>query len=150
MNYVHSSTGWNAMLHILDEEREPDADWPYPHGRCGRSFVRAVVSDEPVDMRLCADCFDLDDAPEALNVVYFVRDRRGLIKIGTTRYRDRRVRQLKGELLAWLLGDVRTEHALHLAFAHHRHQGEWFRAGDDLLDFIARVREETQPEAQAS
>jgi hypothetical protein len=138
MRYGYSPTNWNPMLHVVEREANDSDDWPYATFRCGRSFTTATVVDNWVDIRPCPGCFDIP--PEAFHVVYLAQDARGLIKIGTTRYRDKRVRAVKAELLAWLPGDVRTEAALHQVFAHLRVTGEWFRPEPDLLAFIDRVR----------
>jgi hypothetical protein len=77
--------------------------------------------------------------------VYFVRDDvLGMIKIGTTAgHPDKRLADLrKGSPvpltpLGMVGGGTKVEHAMHVKFAHHRSHGEWFRPGQDLLDFIA-------------
>jgi hypothetical protein len=77
--------------------------------------------------------------------IYFVeavgQDR---IKIGKADDPETRVRQLQTgsavelRLLAVTLGQPSLEAELHAAFANDRIQGEWFRASNELRDYIAR------------
>ena len=75
--------------------------------------------------------------------IYFLRnDKTGDIKIGTSRriqYRcDAVTREIKSPttLLGQIDGKRDKELELHRQFAHLRIEGEWFKPGDDLLDFI--------------
>lgn len=88
---------------------------------------------------------DLKPKPKT-NVVYFVRATGlDLIKIGTTDTLTKRVDALRAaspaplELLKHIAGDVRRETTIHRQFKHLRSHGEWFRATDELVAFIAEV-----------
>lgn len=80
----------------------------------------------------------------ARGYVYFVQaEANGLIKIGTTsNHPDKRLAELRTVSpvplipLGIVAGNERVERAMHLRFAHHRAHGEWFRPGQDLLDFV--------------
>lgn len=72
--------------------------------------------------------------------VYFIRfnDR---IKIGYSTNVKRRLESLPHhEVLAVIPGTTEEERRCHAAFAHLRDIGEWFRIGQDLLDFINDVK----------
>jgi hypothetical protein len=76
-------------------------------------------------------------------VIYFIRrPDDGSIKIGTTELLSARLGQLKAQhpgdltVLGVISGSYADERALHDRFAHLRGDGEWFRAGDDLMEFI--------------
>lgn len=74
------------------------------------------------------------------SVVYFARfgDR---IKIGTTtNLKQRRAEIPHDEWLLSVSGGRREEQQLHVAFAHLRVVGEWFRIEPDLLTFIEELR----------
>lgn len=72
---------------------------------------------------------------------YFVR-RGDLIKIGHSGAPKQRVKALgKGiKVLAIVLNTVIGEGAAHRKFDHLRHEGEWFRADPELLEFIETIR----------
>ncbi len=81
--------------------------------------------------------------------VYFVRDKRGLIKIGFTVGNIQRIRgygsSIPGgvEVLAIVyVSDMRDEAAYHKRFASSRVNGEWFRPTPDILAEISRIRSE--------
>jgi len=83
-------------------------------------------------------------APFIGDVVYFIEAPSArLIKIGTSRYVDGRIRTLRSgspvalRLLGCVAGNVDAERELHGRFAKLRKHGEWFRATDDLRRFIA-------------
>jgi predicted DNA-binding transcriptional regulator AlpA len=75
--------------------------------------------------------------------VYFIRAGQGAIKIGIARDPRKRLFELQVgtsdelRILHTIPGTEDTERALHERFAHLRLRGEWFRAGFDLLRFIA-------------
>lgn len=87
-------------------------------------------------------------------IIYFIQaiDTNGPIKIGSTNNIQRRLPQLRMAspvpltLLKFIEGDETTETKIHLYFSHLRLHGEWFRATDELLDFISSPRE--LPEVQ--
>lgn len=79
--------------------------------------------------------------------VYFLQaGEGGPIKIGVATNPMTRARELQTgnheqlTLLAWSPGDQANEHALHQRFAHIRLRGEWFRADQQLLSFIAGIQ----------
>ncbi|MNZ49452.1 hypothetical protein D3C78_672210 [compost metagenome] len=78
--------------------------------------------------------------------VYFARNAQGLIKIGSSLAVDGRLDTLgkaAGEELELLLvqrGSLALEKMLHEHFADLREQGEWFRAGPELEDYIESLR----------
>jgi T5orf172 domain len=86
--------------------------------------------------------------------VYFTRaTSTGLIKIGHTARPEDRARELRGangddlETLAVIRRAGRAhEQRLHERFAHLRHHGEWFRPGQELLDFVAELTRAVTPE----
>jgi Meiotically Up-regulated Gene 113 (MUG113) protein len=76
--------------------------------------------------------------------VYFVQNERtGLIKIGTTKNVEHRIKQLCSEykanatLLGFVWGRFTLEAELHRRFAAYCERGEWFAPSDELLTFIA-------------
>jgi hypothetical protein len=88
--------------------------------------------------------------PRGEGFVYFVQTG-GLIKIGFTASVTRRMNELKPERqLALMPGTHRDEHRLHAAFAHLRHDGEWFRAEPDLLAYIDDVQRQQQDDGEAA
>ncbi len=87
-------------------------------------------------------------------MIYFIQrhpvamheDGGGPIKIGYTANLRTRLNDLRcaspDELfvLLTLHGDKKDEKALHLEFEEHWIRGEWFRAHDDLYDYISEAR----------
>lgn len=77
--------------------------------------------------------------------VYFIADEQGFIKIGFSTNVRARLSSLSTstrqrlEVLATVPGTIRDEADLHRRFAHLHARGEWFRAGDDLRNYIAEV-----------
>jgi hypothetical protein len=93
--------------------------------------------------QLCGDY--IPTRREALDMlppmVYFVRMPDGIIKIGHSGNLGQRINALGGELLAFKPGDRADERSHHERFAHLLERGrEWFRPGDDLLDYINELR----------
>lgn len=75
-------------------------------------------------------------------MIYFVERADGLIKIGKAKDYRRRVGQLQSEygrlkIRGLVEGDYSEERKLHRQFANLRIIGEWFRADESLLHFIA-------------
>lgn len=75
--------------------------------------------------------------------IYFIRDNMTqLIKIGQSSKPNLRLANLKQEtghdleILCTIAQPVPIEALLHFKFAHLWQHGEWFRAGDDLLELI--------------
>lgn len=74
--------------------------------------------------------------------VYFVKNTKGLIKIGSTMTVIERIKQLETgaseelTLLAQIDGSTATEAALHRRFAEYRVHGEWFSPGESLVTYI--------------
>lgn len=74
--------------------------------------------------------------------VYFIR-KGDLIKIGYSTFPTQRFKALlPDEVLVVIPGTMRDEQRCHLAFAHLREHGEWFRPGPDLLSFIEDLRQQ--------
>lgn len=74
--------------------------------------------------------------------VYYIR-LEGRIKIGTSSNIKNRFQALPWDTVELLeIGNEAEENLRHAQFAHLRIQGEWFKADPELLDFIARRREE--------
>lgn len=77
--------------------------------------------------------------------VYYISDNNGLIKIGISTNVNKRLAALQtghGHTLALVAshpGTTTDEAELHQRFTHLRERGEWFRAGDDLLDHLASL-----------
>lgn len=80
---------------------------------------------------------------ERQRIVYYVRRPDGAVKIGTTWNLKTRMQAFRNvnqvELLAWHTGGQCAEAALHRRFKHLRLDGEWFEAGQDLVDHIRYV-----------
>lgn len=82
----------------------------------------------------------------AASLVYYVRrESDGLIKIGTTGRVDRRMATLEHDhgplqLLLTHDGDRAAEERMHARFADWRAEGEWFRPGRPLLEFLDASR----------
>ena len=77
--------------------------------------------------------------------VYFIRNG-SYIKIGISENPQARLdalqtsSPLKLELLDYIPGGRKLENKLHKKFKHLRESGEWFRAEQDLVEYIARGR----------
>lgn len=76
-------------------------------------------------------------------MIYFLVDSYRNIKIGFSQHVPSRIRNLQAAhpqplyLLATESGDERYEGDLHHRFRHLQIRGEWFRAGDELIQYIA-------------
>ena len=74
--------------------------------------------------------------------VYFVKNTKGLIKIGSTMTVMDRIKQLETgaseplTLIAHLDGSTKRESELHRRFAEYRVHGEWFSPGSSLVSYI--------------
>lgn len=79
-------------------------------------------------------------------MVYFIRNSRGSIKIGSSMSVEDRLHQLEtgaGErldLLAAAPGSFGAERELHARFAGLREHGEWFSPGPELLAYIEQLQ----------
>lgn len=74
--------------------------------------------------------------------VYYIR-LEGRIKIGTSSNIKNRLRDLPWDTIELLeIGNEVEENLRHTQFAHLRIQGEWFKADQELLEFIDQRREE--------
>ncbi|KKK73358.1 hypothetical protein LCGC14_2894630 [marine sediment metagenome] len=81
--------------------------------------------------------------------VYFAQRRKGgLIKIGWSRSVPARVRVLKAKLLGSIKGERSAEKATHKEFAHLKVRGEWYRATEELLEYIRTEAQEHTPDAE--
>lgn len=79
------------------------------------------------------------------SIVYYVRRKDGMIKIGTSRVAARRLEEIAREhgsliLMAFHTGARAEESATHRRFKALRAEGEWFRPALPLLEHIAEVR----------
>lgn len=84
------------------------------------------------------------DGKDALSVVYYIQFQ-NLIKIGkSSDLRNRMVGLPWDSILLTEPGSYKKEHERHEQFKHLNHQGEWFKAEPDLLDFIARRRKDLE------
>jgi hypothetical protein len=80
-----------------------------------------------------------DPSRRAGGLIYFIR-LGNRVKIGFTTNLAHRLSVLPHEeVLGTVPGTMKDEKRCHLAFAHLRVHGEWFRSDDDLLAFIADV-----------
>lgn len=140
---------------------EPHTAWCCIDYGQGRSCGRPAETDAPVPLcpsHLSAAYLYVRDrfeqgiqeaaakrTPVNTSVVYFVRFG-DLIKIGFTTSMTTRMAAIQpDEILLTLPGGRPHERALHEVFKEHRVRGEWFRACQEILDFI-----EEQKTAQAS
>jgi hypothetical protein len=87
-----------------------------------------------------------------VRVVYFIRSADGSrIKIGTTGRLAHRLRQLEIEyghglvVIGVMEGFREDEAKLHRRFSHHRVEGEWFLASEELQTFITENAEPWEP-----
>lgn len=86
----------------------------------------------------------VDDRPKRRKRVYFIQ-MENKIKIGSSFDTNRRLFELqitsasKLTLLGEIDGSVKVEKALHSRFAHLREEGEWFRAENELKEFVKNV-----------
>lgn len=85
--------------------------------------------------------FKLDPAESENCFVYFIRGRRGLIKIGRSYQPRRRVLEHRSrysdvDVLLVYEAPVSEETRLHRRFLHHRAHNEWFFPVPDLTNYI--------------
>lgn len=74
--------------------------------------------------------------------VYYIRHEEQ-IKIGTSGNIKNRLNSLPWDTIELLeIGNETEEHLRHAQFSHLRIQGEWFKAGPELLEFVDQSREE--------
>lgn len=82
-----------------------------------------------------------EDVLREAGFVYFAQREHGdLIKIGFSQNPQKRCEDLKARLLATEPGGRAREHRLHLQFAWHRREGEWFEPADELIRYIRRLQ----------
>jgi len=78
-------------------------------------------------------------------LVYFIEGA-GKIKIGVAQFPESRLETLQANspvtlrMLATYKGGYELENKLHRRFAHLRQHGEWFNAGQELLDYMEELR----------
>jgi hypothetical protein len=84
--------------------------------------------------------------PRRRLVVYFLRDRSGLTKVGRTEDMEQRLRVLRKatgrdvRLVAWIaVGSTKCETYLHRLMREHGVGGEWFRPNEFLRSFLAII-----------
>jgi excisionase family DNA binding protein len=74
--------------------------------------------------------------------VYFAQAESGPIKVGVSKSPNQRIAEIQTgnservRLLGVVVGDRKTERAVHAQFASLRLHGEWFRPAEELLEFI--------------
>lgn len=76
--------------------------------------------------------------------IYFVQ-LGDVIKIGTSSNVPGRLLAIPGRLVGLMSGGLQRERYLHEDFRHLREVGEWFRADDDLVRFIAKLPTRPRP-----
>jgi hypothetical protein len=106
-------------------------------GERDRSLAEAAAG------RFFLEASGSEPTPGQPETVYFIAaERLHLVKIGRASNVSARLRQLRQiiplrlALLGTVPGGAAVEAALHRRFAHLREHGEWFRAGEDLLDVV--------------
>jgi hypothetical protein len=81
-------------------------------------------------------------ALRGVSVVYAMRLSDNLIKIGCTTNVSHRRKQLRGEVLAFMLGGPIEERAIHARLVDHRHHGrEWYYPTPGVLAVINEMRD---------
>lgn len=130
--YGYSTKSLRPRLHVHEhtDKRYGTTIW-----KCGGAAAHGELVSEPNGLPFCRRCPSIDGAGDS---VYFAR-RGDLVKIGWSSDPAVRAAVLNATLLATVPGDGRTEHAMHLAFAHLHVTGEWFRAESDLLTVINNI-----------
>ncbi|HFH3763250.1 GIY-YIG nuclease family protein [Pseudomonas aeruginosa] len=79
-------------------------------------------------------------------MVYFIRNSRGSIKIGSSMNVEDRLHHLETgagerlELIASVPGSFGAERELHARFTGLREHGEWFSPGEELLEYINQLQ----------
>lgn len=81
--------------------------------------------------------------------VYFARrDSDDLIKIGWSRSVKIRMASVQGKVIGAIPGERDVEKIIHAQFDHLREEGEWFRPGDDLLEYIRTKAQSHKPDTE--
>lgn len=81
--------------------------------------------------------------------VYFAqRTSDGLIKIGWSRSVNVRMYAVKAKVIGAIPGGRLVEKVVHDRFVHLREHGEWFRPGEDLLDYIRNEAQGHKPDME--
>lgn len=126
-----------AMHHVTQMQKFGATVPPRTVGLLINHYLEAEMRKE-IRVREQLDLIEHTDE----SVVYFIRfsDR---VKIGTTTNLKSRLEAIPhDEVIAVISGSYATETAIHNRFAHLRVQGEWFRATDELLDWVKRRTEQ--------
>lgn len=99
---------------------------------------------------IAGDMFSLEhidfgrNEPATPRYIYFIKSG-GLIKIGSTKSINARVRQIRGmspsktELLGFLQSGEHSEASIHRKFQHCRVRNEWFTPSEEICEFISRL-----------
>lgn len=104
---------------------------------CTYALELAGISDKEIRIQ--------SDGTVSRRMIYFVRNGRGMIKIGSSMNVSDRIRSLETgasetlELIASIPGTYSVERQLHDRFSGIREYGEWFRPSPELLKFIEQV-----------
>lgn len=138
---------------VNDQHRAETGKFYIPDGHDRWGHVPSGMTEEPppappfdpseFNLRPLGPHKHRPDRPPPIQQVYFAQaGEDGPIKIGTSEQVDRRLKSLqlscpqKLRLLGTVFGGHKLERELHRMFEAHRIQGEWFRAGPDLLEYI--------------
>jgi uncharacterized protein YozE (UPF0346 family) len=81
---------------------------------------------------------------DGTSLVYFIHSpQTNMVKIGTTRNLDARLRSIRTssatqiEILHTLEGNCKIEKSIHRKYTRHKSHGEWFHLDGELLDFLS-------------
>ncbi len=81
--------------------------------------------------------------------VYFAqREADGLIKIGWSRSVKLRMSAIRAKVIGAVPGERAEEKVVHAKFAHLRVKGEWFRPGEELLEYIRTEAQGHKPDSK--
>ena len=124
--------------------------------------MRYLTSSPPVELDRSPDAFAADTTSKIYRIpgykvgqkaalhalqqgrtmLYAMRLRDGLIKIGITADVAQRRMQLRGEILGFTFGDLADELAIHHALAAHVHHGrEWYNPTPEVMAVVNGMRE---------
>ena len=123
---------------IVDEMTDDDVT---SYGTLRDSFLHALTTKTRSIERIRKASAD-DKTSLGGEVVYFVANEQGLIKIGTSANVEKRMDALqtsspsKLTLMLTVPGGVELETLLHRRFKHLRESGEWFNGTKELKTFI--------------
>lgn len=104
-----------------------------------RNLVKRIANGSLMLDRELENCYNMDMAK--MGFTYFIADSHGHVKIGRTknvasRFIDFQLAHAMPLVLLAAVPDGTIEKYAHKRFGHLRISGEWFRAGEGLLNFI--------------